>query len=595
MLRIGQRVKLNPEIERFYYGRGYANYDDIGIIRGIFSNKIEIDFPTHHGWNGKEEELIVVDDIPMEEKIYCRDCGELISREDKENCYYEVIDGEYLHTECFEESYFYCADCGRLEEKDSGYYIDSEDKMVCQDCFDSDYFYCEECNCIERTYNRYSINNGYGDYTDICGNCFDNGCYYCCDDCGDYFESDDIREIHGNFYCEDCASSHEDETYLYDYHEFSSWELFKGSKEEKVPYYIGKEIELEPHGCSNETGVLEAINEFINAVGMHDGSLDCGGVEVVTHPESWEYLKEHKEDYIKFFDRIKELDYGDDGNCGLHFHVSRPSDEVIARIIVLLESFKDEIKKLSRRKGDFHWSKFMSDNCSCETEKVKYQSTKWVKDKYCNSYHDRYLALNLNNSNTIEFRFFNGANDFEEFWGDMQFIHNLMEVALDEKKEINMINWNDLIYGDELVEQAKKWGVFNVDKFAKDTTEIIEKYEIAMQKAKEDIRDTLRKLAKYINKEMSELDIKEVRTNNIGQMSDKLDEFMNKFRYRHQYLQKVTSLYNALNSENNSLDITEIKDYWNNTKASYPVNTDRYKRYNKMIEKAIKKYESEVR
>lgn len=590
-MRVGDRVKLNPEIERFYYGRGHAVYDEIGIVVDKNSVSLIIDFPSHEGWKGKANELIKVRrEVSEMEEVICKDCGKKLTKEEIENeDYYELDDGIICRDCYYEENYFTCEDCGEVYHRDDGYWVKNEGKIVCTDCLDDNYFQCDDCGEYYHNDNRVYI-SGRGTY--ICEECRDSGDYYYCDDCGYCCHADDIHFIDDNCYCDECYDEHCEDK-LYDYHEFQDWQLFKGKNEENPKYYIGKEIELEPTRHSNVSGVLEAIKNNINAVGMHDGSLENGGVEVVTHPESWQYLQENKEDYIKFFDEIENLDYGDDGGCGLHFHVSRPSDEITSRVIVLLESFKEEIKILSRRNGDFHWSKFFTDGLS-DSDKVKYQSTKWLKDKYVKDWHDRYYALNLQNSKTIEFRFFNGVNNFEEYWAALQFIHNIMELAYDENRELNTIKWKELLVGDELQSQAKKLGVLDIDKNAKDTTDILEKYEASLRKAKEEIRGILRNLAKYVNKEISELDITQVRTNDIDKIMNNISEFTNKIYRRREYLEKIMDLYRALN-EDNSIQMESIKDYMERTKLQYPVNSDRYKRYNKLIEKAIKKYESEVR
>ena len=61
-LRIGDKVKLNKNVEKFTYGRGLVGYDEIGTIIKIDRDKdIIVDFPTLRGWMGLEEELVLVD------------------------------------------------------------------------------------------------------------------------------------------------------------------------------------------------------------------------------------------------------------------------------------------------------------------------------------------------------------------------------------------------------------------------------------------------------------------------------------------------------------------------------------------------------
>lgn len=59
--KVGDKVKLNPEIKKFKYGRGGVGYEEIGTITKIDKYlDIDVDFPTLDWWNGTEDELILV-------------------------------------------------------------------------------------------------------------------------------------------------------------------------------------------------------------------------------------------------------------------------------------------------------------------------------------------------------------------------------------------------------------------------------------------------------------------------------------------------------------------------------------------------------
>ena len=536
-----------------------------------------------------------------ERRRVCEDCGTELTGELYED--YQTHDGNYYCNDCYNCHFTTCNDCEEvIDLNNDNYYETHYGDIICEDCRYDHYFECSDCNEIYPYEDELYID---GEDYSVCPNCRDN--YSTCNDCDCIYHTDTMHEINGHYYCEDCYEDHENERQVegendHDrrincYHGFSSWVKYKSDSEVNTRDldYIGTETEFEPKGIHKMTTLLNYMEKYLNAVAMSDGSLNYGGVEIITHPETFKYRQEHKESYKQFFNKVEELEYGHVSSSGLHFHVSRPSEEVIARLIVILESFKDEVKKLSRRDGDFHWCKFLTDMCgSNEKEKIKYQCKKWVKDRYINSgYHDRYSALNLNNRNTIEFRFFNGVNNFEEYWGALQFINNLMKVAKDTERELNTITWKELINGKELEEQAKKLGVYDIDKNVVDTTEIIERYENLLRKYKEEVKCILRNLARYINKEMSELDLTEIRTSNVDFINEKVEQFMDKFKYRQQYLNKIMQLYNALTPIENTIEMKDIKNYWENTKLSFPVNSDRYKRYDKLIEKVIKNYENE--
>ena len=61
-LKVGDKVQLNENIERFKYGMGGVDYDEIGkIMRFNICGDIIVDLPTHHSWFGLPKEVVLVD------------------------------------------------------------------------------------------------------------------------------------------------------------------------------------------------------------------------------------------------------------------------------------------------------------------------------------------------------------------------------------------------------------------------------------------------------------------------------------------------------------------------------------------------------
>ena len=512
----------------------------------------------------------------------CTDCLNVIKENEE---FKELGGGEYLCQHCYEENYFEC-ECGSIQRIEDGYWVAGEEKYICDDCYCNYYTTCRDCGDIVRFEDTYYVEDLDDNICDNC-RCYGDFCY--CNGCDSLYTINSLtyHSRSDSYYCDNCygdfCSSEEE---LLDYHGLKNFEFFKLPNQEIPREYIGAEIEVEPKGCSDIEGVLRAINiNNINAVGEEDSSLDCGGVEIVTHPETYEYKLEHKENYRNLFRDLQYINYGNCGHSGLHFHVSRPNEDIISRIIVILESFKEEIKKLSRRNGRFSWSKFLTDYYS--EEPIKYQSSKYLKEEYIKREHDRYLALNLNNSNTIEFRFFNGASNFEEFWGALQFIHNLMDIAY-SNKELNEIQWKDLLQGEELIAQAIKQDVFEVEKTAKDTTEIYEKLKVVKEETKETIKKTLRNFIKYINKQMENITLE--KTTNIGEIANKTRTFVNSLQKELNFLEDVVYTYNSLEN----MSMSSLKFQINLLKSTAERNGKNYSRYFKQMETATLKYESEV-
>ena len=510
------------------------------------------------------------------EKVFtCSECGVVLPLEELE----KEQDGLQLCSNC-SEHYFECNDCGYLYHEDYLHYVEDSGVYVCDDCADNNYNYCHDCDNLTQEF--YYIEDR--DYY-VCRHCLDYEYYYC-DICGHYVSSDNWYGDNDNgvYVCCDCYE--EQSGGLLGYHCFNDWHEYLGKNEENAPYLIGKEIELEPlsYDKQNVSGVIEVMKNNLNAVAMYDGSLRSGGAEVVTQPESWEYLKEHKENYRKFFNEIEELGYGNAGGCGLHFHVSRPNENVISRIIILMESFKSEIKKLSRRREHqiTQWAKFLTDfNTKYPS---KYQSSKYLKEKFLSEYHDRYMALNLTNSNTIEFRFFNGANNFEEFWASLQFIHNLMQLALNEEVDVNKIKWDFLIYGDELIAQAIKTKTYLVEKYAKDTTDIYEKLLAIENSTKEDLKKVMNNFIKYVNREINNIELNNQFTD-YGELMEQTSKFSNEIYSTCNYLNQLIRIYQSIDNR----EINDIK-----FSIDITTNKEKYKRYFKKLQKLISNFESEV-
>ena len=559
----------------------------------------------------------------MENKKICSECGCVI---DQDNEVIE-IDNKILCQNCFEENYFVCHDCGEIHSQDERYYVDYGDYDICQSCYEGNYFVCNDCGevypmdkeiwvedcqysiCQDCYYDsgyftcndcgyvysedeyHYISNEGYC----VCQHCYDYNDYFYCDSCGEY-QSGDSHWDNDYCYCDRCYEEEQEEYQeengrMLSYHQRVDWQFYKTEKDQPIEIngtqytmYIGSEIEQEPNGSSNVSGVISAINNNINGVGMYDGSLNSGGVEIITHPQTWNYFQEHKQDYVKLFEELNNLNYKNCGHCGLHFHISKPDNDTIARVIVLLESFKSEIKTLSRRSQDRlnQWARFITDNCY-EEDKLKYQSQKFIKEDYLNKYHDRYMALNLSNSNTIEFRFFGGVNNFEEFWSALQFINNLMQIALNHKININNVKWKDLLKGEELIEFASKRGLLEIDKVARDTTEILEKLEDLKLKSKEDIKKTLKNMIVYMNRQMKKLEIDTTTSKDVAEIQKETTELFTKVRDAWQSLDNVIAFYNCLDN----MTIGEVRN-------RMPISTiNKYPRYYKQILKTLEFYKKE--
>lgn len=175
---------------------------------------------------------------------------------------------------------------------------------------------------------------------------------------------------------------------------------------------------------------------------------------------------EHKEDYKRVFSEMISNGYEshNTSTCGLHFHVTRPfydeieeldynSDyrreliekqgNIIDRIILVMETYKDELMNFSRRSdSQMHWCQFLSDYK--HTDKI--DSTIYIKENKHGT--GRYMALNLENDATIEFRLFRGTLKYETFMASVEFVNNIVTLCSDLSIPLKDITWDKLVAGE---------------------------------------------------------------------------------------------------------------------------------------------------
>lgn len=381
--------------------------------------------------------------------IICADCGAIINVDDKGNLIpIEVLEenenyikdylGRYVCKDCMED-YAQCEDCGNWVKTDDGYFVgENDDYFVCEDCF-GDYIQCEDCGHYHPSGDMYYVESGaFGGGYYVCDDCRYNGNYYICDDCGNLFYYEDLHydEYYNTNYCDNCYPYHHNELIM-GYHEFDDWQVYGEHGITK-----GFELEIE---TDEQNDVVQEIHEILDdfVVFEEDGSVD--GVEMISNPFTRDYWAKNstQDSFKKVFKVLNEHDCGICG-CGLHVHVNRmglatdklSQDDVIDNIIMIMETFKNELTKFSRRcKGDLReWASFLSD----DGEELTYKK---IKDK--KRCAGRYVALNLQKGRTIEFRIFKSTMRYDEFMATLELVDNIVDIA--RSGNIDGLTWNDIV------------------------------------------------------------------------------------------------------------------------------------------------------
>lgn len=356
----------------------------------------------------------------------------------------EIIDNEFFYTHdnnyCVNinsnEDFYCCDDCGGYYHYDDITHTE-DDYYYCYHC-NANFFYCEGCNNYYSTHIDYHYDE-------------EDDCYYC-DGC--YEEQDasinintSLADTTQNEVIGTIQTTQSNYNAISSYHNYNRSFIFRKLDNENTNEFYGVELETEnkSNNYDNDTIATYVLNN-LNCVCASDGSLN-NGFEIISDPQSFNYWLSRKSKIEKVFEELTKNGIRSDetDTCGLHIHVSRQAlgdtqekqEEIIARTELIIQNFKEQIKSFSRRNGNYGYCKFLSDlqyiDLSLEDIKIK------KKDETGN----RYQVINVNNSNTIEFRVFKGTLNITSFYASLQLVHNIIQLAkMDDYKGKS---WNYLI------------------------------------------------------------------------------------------------------------------------------------------------------
>ena len=344
-----------------------------------------------------------------------------------------------------------CNECGRNLGGISVF--DFEGNIYCEDCFER---LTVVCDCCE---SRIWRDSAEGDsITVLCSHCYEYS-YTHCESCDRLIHNEDaLYEDDSDYpYCRECYERIRNNAIKsYNY------------KPEPIFYGDGKVffgIELEVDGSGEDSGNAQKLLDYVNQdndyiYAKHDGSLS-NGFELVSHPMTIDYHL-NEVDYSGLFERTVAMGYRSHqtSTCGLHVHVNRSAfgntsdeqEEVIARIVFFVENHWNELLKFSRRTQQAinRWaSRYgISENTQNTYKKAKERHL------------GRYVAVNLENYNTIEFRLFRGTLRHQTFVATLQLVDEICHICTYlNDEELEGLSWSSFVTGiydkPELIEYLK--------------------------------------------------------------------------------------------------------------------------------------------
>ena len=161
------------------------------------------------------------------------------------------------------------------------------------------------------------------------------------------------------------------------------------------------------------------------------------------------HILPHIDDGASSMEEALEMDYvsHNASTCGLHIHVGRSafgdSDEAqeagIGRVVFFVEKHWNELVKFSRR-GATQLNRWAARYATIsDTAKETYRK---AKDKYAG----RYVAVNLENYATIEFRMFRGTLRYQTFAATLQLVDEICQLAINcSDGDLEALSWSEFV------------------------------------------------------------------------------------------------------------------------------------------------------
>ena len=240
---------------------------------------------------------------------------------------------------------------------------------------------------------------------------------------------------------------------------------FSGESKHGMPIlHFGVEIEVDVHADQDDYDnniVLDGNNfaSLTNIVGSAipgtdlfycktDSSLSDDGIEIVSHPFSWNFWKTYGQSiYDTLFSTIRNSGYysAEGSETGMHIHISKRAVKKshLLKLLWFIYESPNFIELIAQRSSYFGMATYDSLlGYTPDTFKLKVSKLTSVAKRRFSSNAERYTALNMEPSESIEFRIFKGTLNIMTLSKAIEFIHSLLSYCA-ESSISDIVNKNN--------------------------------------------------------------------------------------------------------------------------------------------------------
>lgn len=308
------------------------------------------------------------------------------------------------------------------------YALDNSENAYCKDHI----FLCNWCAC---TFPDTEVHNNFSGYCQPCGNRM-----VTCERCGEADNEDDMHTVSGDDWCNSCYEDYSEycsrcdccynprygrccggshDVHDYGYKPYPQFHWVDNDPDADRHVFMGFELEVESDGETYDGPELVQSHLDDLVYFKEDGSLD-DGFEIVTHPMTLAYA--HSMDWT-WTQGLLDQGYRswDRSTCGLHVHVDRRGFNGRLHqysFTLLLMRNKALSYLIAGRQGNSYAS---------FDKNVRTEIPKHLKGQYNNA--QRYSAVNVLPTSTLEVRMFRGSLKKERILAALEYVHSAVEYS----------------------------------------------------------------------------------------------------------------------------------------------------------------------
>lgn len=323
-----------------------------------------------------------------------------------------------------------CSECGERTPELSGYHFNSMwYSGMCGSCSDS-HRTCERCECVIHEDDA----NCVGSDSIYCNNCIGRVATWCTE-CDRYEWNDDL------------CSPHDDNIHSYSY---KPQPVFHGTDEDNPMLHFGFELEVEARRAELSEGADLMVSRWDDFVYLKEDSSIEFGFEIVTHPATLSYLQNQVD--WSAITRLRDLGFRswDTSTCGLHVHIDRRAFRDRSHIMAmsyLLNNNRTLSERIAGRNSDYGR---IGDDCK--------RDNVWTLKSYARGRGgERYMAINMQNSTTIEIRMFKGSLKVERILSALEYCHALVAYSKNIRSGVHA---KDMLRPEEFASWIRKQGKY---------------------------------------------------------------------------------------------------------------------------------------